>query len=221
MSPTPARPWRARAAALALLLPACSGSEPEVDAYADVVFEAKTNEDALATLLEAPTVEDPMQAAYLTAPAAGATSTASEPLAFKWRVGPPAASAPRHPAMTPTPPRSDGDRGRSDGNPLVRVGASLRALAHELAPLGTAYAHGVPVNGRGYFLVVTDAQGTPVYRVFSLGFETLVGAAKRGELAAAPQPLRASVTNAVFENDALAPGGGPWKGPEITFTVTP
>lgn len=203
------------------LAAACHDDETTADELADVVFEAKTNDEALAAMLAAPPVDDPTQAAYLEAPADGATLQASDALTFRWRVGKAAASRTfttpdqatmarlEHPAGPSLLPRS-----RAANGPWWSL---LRAVA----PIGVAHAHGTPVNGRAYFLVVTDANGAPLYRVFSLGFENVTSAAKRAELAAAAQPLRASVLDAVLENDAIAPGGGPWQGPAIAFTVTP
>jgi hypothetical protein len=223
----PHAPRRGLALALSLITAtsACSSDDSSESPYADVVFEAKTNDDALEAMLTAPLLDDPAQAAYLLAPTEGATLSATAPLTLRWRVGPPSAqrdaSSPPQGSRLASTQAVEAHASAVHAGALSRFVATFRSLAGELTLVGTAYAHGVPIDGRGYFLVIEDAARVPVYRVFSLGFEATVAATKRAELAAAPQPLRASVRTAVFASDAVAEGGGPWQGPTVAFTLTP
>jgi len=172
---------------------------------ADVIFEAEATDEALEAMLAATDLDDPTQAASLVAPSAGATLDAATPAKFSWTVG---ASASLIPAR---------GRGR-DGVDGATTWAEFAAL---FGPIRSAHAHGTPVNGRAYFLVVEDAEGEPVHRVFTLAFDHTPSASAWDKLAAAPQPLRASVRSAIFENDRIATDGGPWSGPASEFTVAP
>ena len=209
---TASRPFFASLAlVLALSAPLASGCGDDgggaggAGSTADVVFEADATDEALDAMLAAADVDDPTQAARLVQPAAGATLDAATPAAFSWTVGLEARVA---------PPRAPG----LQGLPSPSAWAELAAL---LGPVREAHAHGTPVNGRGYLLVVVDAEGATVHRVFSLAFEHTPSAEAWAQLAAAPQPLRASVRSAIFENDRVASDGGPWQGPAIELTIAP
>ena len=206
-----ARPVFAACLALALATPLTAGCGDDTGgtggaaSTADVIFEAEATDEALEALLAASDVDDPTQAARLVAPSAGATLDASTPVTFSWTVG---ASASLVPAR----------RRGHQGSDRAETWAELAAL---FGPVRVAHAHGTPVNGRGYFLVVEDADGNPVHRVFTLAFDHTPSASAWDALAAAPQPLRASVRSAIFENDRIATDGGPWSGQATEFTVAP
>jgi hypothetical protein len=193
--------------ALALAAPISAGCGDDTGgtggaaSTADVIFEAEATDEALEALLAATDVDDPTQAARLVAPSAGATLDASTPAKFSWTVG---ASA----SLLPARERSV----------ATTAWAELAAL---LGPVRSAHAHGTPVNGRGYLLVIEDAEGTTAQRVFTLAFDHTPSASAWEKLAAAPQPLRASVRSAIFENNRIATDGGPWSGPSTEFTIAP
>jgi hypothetical protein len=220
----------ATAGALALaglhLVSACvHDDETTSPDFPGVIFGAQTSDEALRALLSAQPVEDPTQAAYLTSPKTGLAQPTTLPLTFEWRVGPPSSRGPAsmhdHRLARHTSRQSPSGETALSLLPRTEPTESLASsLLRQLAPIGLAHAHGSPVDGRAYFLVVTDANGEPVHQVFTTGFDNVVGEATREELALAPQPLRASVLNAVFERDAIIPGGGPWRGPAIELTLT-
>ncbi|MBM4376224.1 MAG: hypothetical protein FJ095_14165 [Deltaproteobacteria bacterium] len=217
------------------LVAACVDHESTSPEFPGVIFGAQTNDDALRTLLETLPVEDPTQAAYLTSPMTGIAQPTTLPLTFKWRVGPSSSwngrerregrftardsLAGRAPLVAPAGPTLL-PHAAPHARRASTADSRFPAWLHDLAPVSVAHAHGSPINGRAYFLVVTDANGEPVYQVFTLGFENVLGESTREELALVPQPLRASVLNAVFDNDAIIPGGGPWRGPAIDVTLT-
>jgi hypothetical protein len=173
---------------------------------ADVIYEADATDEALEALLAATDVDDPTQAARLVAPSAGTTLDAATPAKFSWTVG---TSASLTPLLR---------RGKDGPDIATTWWAELAAL---LGPVRSAHAHGTPVNGRGYLLVIEDADGNTAHRVFTLAFDHTPSASAWDTLAAAPQPLRASVRSAIFENNRIATDGGPWSGPSTEFTIAP
>jgi hypothetical protein len=203
-------------AALSLVasLLACSHDHDDTGAgaaAADVLFEAEATDEALEALLAATPIDDPSQAAQLTAPEASAALNSETPARFSWTVGPTASLAPSH---------MDGldldDATAQRGGPELRWWSELTAL---VGPVREAHAHGTPVNGRGYLLVVENAEGEAVHRVFTLALEHTPSSDAWQQLASQPQPLRASVLNAIFENNRIASEGGPWQGPALELTI--
>lgn len=189
--------------ALAHLGAACSDDDPVVVEDDAVIFESGANDEALAALFAAPFVDDLQQAAHFTSPLDGASVAAAEPPLLSWRVGAPSGALLRRPA--PSTP------------------ALLDRFAPWLQPIRSAHAHGPPVNGRAYLLFVGDAEGHAFYRVFTTDLEHVPTAAAWDELVTIARDrggvLSAWVVNAVFENDVIVEGGGPWQGPTITFRV--
>ena len=171
---------------------ACSSDAPKpvVDELADVIYAAGANDEALVALLDAPVVEDPEQAAHLLEPAPDVPLRRAEPANFFWRVGAPSAAHERSPNM-------------------------LDALAL----IATAHAHGPPINGRGYLLLLKNEQGDVVYRAFTTDLNHLITPTAWGELTSNTTTITASVLHAVFINDAVAENGGPWLGPEVLYEL--
>lgn len=104
-----------------------------------------------------------------------------------------------------------------------RVGAPSAALerppADGLALISSAYAHGPPINGRGYLLTLKNDGGEVVYRAFTTDLNHLVTPTPWRDLTTNTTTLTASVLHAVFINDVVADGGGPWLGPEVLYEV--
>ena len=188
----------------------------------DVIFEGGATDEALAALLAGEVTDDAAQAAYLTTPVEGASVPTSSPLTFAWRVGPPPSGA-----LRTVPGRRFGN-----GSPRPDVGPSRFSVLEPpsspggdlmawLAPARVAYAHGAPVNGRGYLLVIQDAEGRVLRRVFTLDLTHTPAVADWSTLTQTPGILRASVLGAVFEDNRVATDGGPWQGPETAFSFAP
>jgi hypothetical protein len=188
----------------------------------DVIFEGGATDEALAALLAGDVTDDPAQAAYLTTPVEGASVPTSSPVTFAWRVG-----APPSGALRTVPTRRFGNGApRPDVGPsrfavLERPSSPVGDLIAWLGPARVAYAHGAPVNGRGYLLVIEDAEGRPLRRVFTLDLTHTPAQADWSTLTQTPGILRASVLGAVFEDNRVATDGGPWQGPETSFSFAP
>jgi hypothetical protein len=130
-------------------------------------------------------------------------------------------------------PEDPGSPSAGAGDPLARViyGGSanddgLRALLAAaqaphwdlLGPVRAAHAHGAPMNGRGYLLVLSGPEGEVLARVFTTALSYTPDAATWDALSAEGSPITAVVTNAVFADGRVAPDGGPFAGEPITFT---
>ncbi len=181
---------------------------------AEVIYEAEATDEALEALLQAPTVEDDAEAAYLTSPADGASIAIAEPPTFEWRVGPPETGS-----LVVPPNERFGLLPASSGAARELSSVLSTSLLGVFAPAQNAHAHGTPVNGRGYLLVIEDAAGTQVHRVFTLDLEHTPTQAAWEGLAEKEGPLKASVSNAIFESNTVVEQGGPFEGPTLSFTI--
>jgi hypothetical protein len=197
-----------------------SGGAPPV--IPDVLYEAQASDEALAALLAATPSDAPTEAAYRTSPSEGAALGASSPEAFEWRVGPTEARwAPGAPEAVrfgaARHPPSEGSR--TSALPGWLISAPVEVLMGPALSTRRAYAHGPPVNGRAYYLVVQDANGAIVHHVFTLDLRHTPSSEAWALLAAAEGPLRVSVTNAIFEDNRILEDGGPFVGPAVSFSI--
>jgi hypothetical protein len=77
--------------------------------------------------------------------------------------------------------------------------------------------HGDPVNGAAYYLVFSTSGQPSLLRVFTTE-ETYAPDAEAWAAVTAPgTPVIVTITSAVFEQNRVAQGGGPWVGPTITL----
>jgi hypothetical protein len=81
-----------------------------------------------------------------------------------------------------------------------------------------AQAHGPPISGRGHFLTATDGDGLIRYRLWTTNLEHTPEGSDWEFLTRASGAIRVAVVNAVFDNDTIVDGAGPWQGPEITVS---
>jgi hypothetical protein len=181
-------------------------------AVPDVLYEALASDEALEALLAASPTENAAESATLTSPSDGATLGAT-PETFEWRIGPTEA---RGPSSRPDPVRFGLTPRRDDAEWGARALDLLLGSALLASP---AHAHGPPVNGRAYYLVVEDAGGAIVHHVFTLDLRHTPSSEAWALLAAAEGPLQARVTNALFENNRILEDGGPFVGPAISFSI--
>ncbi|WP_437731008.1 hypothetical protein [Sorangium sp. So ce1335] len=184
---------------------------PELD---DVIYEGGATDEALIVLLGAEPKDEPSQRTVFDAPEDGATlpGDAAPELAFRIAGGAQGAA----PALR----RAAGDAPAAQepaaaGSP---VWAELGAL---LGPARAARAHGTPVNGRAYFLVFSTPERAGLLRVFTTKLSYTPDAAAWDKLRAAGGPITVDVTNAMFENNRIVQGGGPFAGEPVTFSVEP
>lgn len=195
--------------------PACKGDETGQggqgtggDPYADVAFEAGATDEALDALLAATAATDDYDhAAFILTPQDGATLELGSPLKFTWQVGPPATGARD---IVPLDVRL--------GRATRHVPSALSELESILGPEREAHAHGDPVNGNAFLLRIQDARGVEVHRAFTTALEHTPSQDVWTALSTAEQPLAACVVSAVFEENRIAPDGGPWAGPWIALT---
>ncbi|WP_437478536.1 hypothetical protein WME75_30480 [Sorangium sp. So ce1014] len=191
-----------------------TSSGPDVD---DVIYEGGATDEALLALLAAAPKDEPSQGTVFDAPAEGATlaGDAAPELTFRvagaaqWRA-PGAAPALRFAGAAP----GAGDSGAAGASLWAEVGALL-------GPVRAARAHGTPINGRAYFLVFSTAEREGLLRVFTTKLSYTPDAAAWEKLRAAGAPITASVINAVFENNRIVQGGGPFPGEPVSFSVAP
>ena len=152
-----------------------------------------------------PPPADPAQEVIIEIPAEGESWSGATAQTFSWRVG---GTSARHTA----PPHRLLER-----HPLHRPHRASARLASRF--IAAAEAHGPPVFGRAYLLVVEDPSGHIVHQVFTLDLTHVPDEVRWRKLREADQPLRASVLNAVFDDNAIAEGGGPWQGPTREFRI--
>ncbi|MBK6516605.1 MAG: hypothetical protein IPM79_00670 [Polyangiaceae bacterium] len=203
----------AAASGVGLGLVACSDSTADgaggaggggSDDLADVIYEGGASDEALEALLAQTAEDDAAEGTRFLAPAEDAALDATTPASFEWAVGTTAQSAP-----SPT---------RPPARPAREEGLLERAVG-VLLGVKTAHAHGTPVNGRAYFLVLGTASSPKLVRVFTTNLSYTPAAAVWQRLVDAGEPITGSITNAIFEDNRVAQGGGPFAGTELHFTV--
>lgn len=193
----------------------CPAEEPETtpdEAYADVIFEGETTDEAMidlgSALEQKDPVDDPSQAPALDSPAAGELPKSPIPT-FTWHFG---AGTARAPALI-APGFGLAMRESAPSFP--------RALAQLFGPPRAASAHGDPVNGPTTFLVFSTASDAKLVRVFT-GLTTYTPSQEAWDkLAAAGSEITLSLIGATFDNNRVADGGGPFKGTVTKFTIAP
>lgn len=192
------------------LTPGCSDDSadeaPDHARVADVVFVGGTNDEALIRLLAAKPIADAEQALEFDVPTAGEALPADVRTTFVWHL-PATASLPGPAAMPPSTPA-----------PVVlrRLTRELKAL---LRPLGVAHAHGAPFNGTGFFLVFASPAEPELLRVFTSSTSYTPDDAAFGKLTSAAGSLEVTATSAIFEDNQLIEGGGPFEGATVPFTL--
>jgi hypothetical protein len=216
---------------LALLVPyagGCGDDDPkppttESDELADVVYQGEATDEALEDMLTLP-VQAGGKRATFTSPASGASISA--PPTFSWTFDAPALDAGALGAVTPLMPAS-GLR----LSPGLAAGAAPRSVPR--SPTGwlasarllfgerSAFAHGTPLNGTGYFLVLSTDTNDKVLRVFTTDTSYTPDAGAWEAVKKAGGAVHAVVTTGLFDNNKVISGGGPFEGDPLTFNVTP
>ncbi|AKT40562.1 hypothetical protein [Chondromyces crocatus] len=193
----------------------------EVDPLEGVVYRGGATDEALEALLAKEPEDVAAQAVVLDVPADGATLTVEAGLVFRWHVRDALGSL-RGPGRPEGRAGSNETYGRAKGSaPTEAARMGWGALGVLFGPERAAIAHGAPLNGRGYYLVVSSAKGEPVLRVFTAALAFPPSEEEWERLRIAEQPLTAVITNAVFENNEIGEGAGPFAGEPSTFTVEP
>lgn len=170
-----------------------TSSLPDIEG---VVYEGLATDEALVILLGFEAQSVPEQNVVLDNPASQMSLPAASPATFAWHVGEMANAWPP---------------------PLQEWPATFAAM---LGPR-VAHAHGAPVNGRGYFLVFSTPSSPKLLRVFTTDLTYTPDTTAWATLVSAGGPISLTVTNAIFEDNRIAQGGGPFAGSAMSFSITP
>jgi hypothetical protein len=203
---------------------ACGGSDEAASAsggggssaqrqHPDVLLEGDATDAALDALFAAEPEKAPKRFARIATPLE-ATVLDARPT-FTWAVVPqggamraPIAPPRGAPALLPLSPR--------------RAPSFLAELVALVGPERAAFAAPAPFTGTAYLLAVNDAVGAPIVRVFtSEASYTPDDAAWALLREHTGKAITAWVMTADFEADRIAPEGGPFPGPWISFSVSP
>lgn len=169
------------------------------DATSDVVYQGDATDEALNDMLAlAPKSGD--KRARFSSPTSGAKLSGDAPT-FAWTFGAAALDAGTGSRRAPRP------RHRPDSPFYFGERAAL--------------AHGDPMNGTGYFLVLSTASDPKLLRVFTSETSYKPDAAAWDKIKKAGGTVTAKVTTALFDNNKVLSGGGPFEGEAITFEVSP
>lgn len=83
--------------------------------------------------------------------------------------------------------------------------------------VGSVPRHGDPVNGRAFLLVFATEGDPQLLRVFTTGLSYTPDDAAWSKVSGAGGAVTVTITSAIFEQNRVAQGGGPWVGPAITL----
>lgn len=164
------------------------------DDLSDVIYEGGATDEALVVMLGRATVGTEADGPGFSAPIEGATTPASPPLEFEWS------------AMVAR--RSPGGREES----------FLERAFSFLLGEGEAFAHGAPISGRAYFVVFQTPDDPKLLRVFTTNLSYTPDAAAWEKLVSAGQ-FTARIGTAIFDENKIAEGGGPFVGKARSMTV--
>lgn len=174
----------------------CGGDEHAETGPVDAIYQEGANDEALAQLDALTPPEDAARAPALTAPAAGAKVPAATPATFEWKA-----------SATGALPRRDERR------------FDERRFAGDAPfdPMRVAHAHGTPMNGKAYLLVI-ETSGQRLVRVFTTKTSYTPDAATWDKIRTAKQPIRARVIGASYDSNNLVQGSA-FTGAAVELTV--
>jgi hypothetical protein len=86
---------------------------------------------------------------------------------------------------------------------------------------GTALAHGTPINGGGYFVVIASKTNPKVARIFTNATSYTPSAEVWTKLKAETGVLTVTVKAATFEDNKIPSAGGPYLSAPVAFSVKP
>ncbi|WP_437943174.1 hypothetical protein WMF27_28830 [Sorangium sp. So ce281] len=195
-----------------------SGGTASDPSLSDVIFEGGATDEALEALLAVEPKDEPSQGTVFDAPEDGAMLPGDAAPTLTFHV----AGAAQRTAPRAAPTLRLAAAAAPGARELAAPGASIVAeLGALLGPARAAWAHGTPINGRAYFLVFTTAERELLLRVFTTKLSYTPDAAAWDKLRAAGGPITVSVISALFENNRIVQGGGPFTGAPVTFTLLP
>jgi hypothetical protein len=187
-------------ASIALLPHAFASCDDHHNVPSDIVIAGDANADGLEALVAATATSDPARSAAMTAPDPKVPIPGGTPPAFSWRLG-----------------AGGSDAGVTDA-PAGRLDLD-RFLLEAFGPERTAHAaHGAPMNGVAYLVTFGAAGNDKLVRVFTTSTTYTPDAGAWDKMKAAGG-VTTTITTATFENNRLTPGGGPFVGPAVAFTI--
>lgn len=190
----------------------------------DVIYEAEATDEALEALVAAAPKDQPEKAATFLNPANDSELPRNPPFQFEWQPGsgqtgrlesPP--SWVTRPVVGRALPRGFAVPASTPPSAIERFG--MNVLGHALSNVPSAFAHGTPVNGPGFFLTLSTADNPKFLRVFTLDTKYTPEAPAWEALAAVGEPITARILSAEFEENRVLQDGGPWLSEPITFTI--
>lgn len=184
-------------------------SEEEDDV---VVYEGGATDEALEALMAVEGPKNPTTYALFDEPKEGVVLPASPAPTFKWHL------------HTPTDTGSDAgtDSGTDAGAFLLRPALPQRqALLGPLLDLigkeRMAEAHGTPISGLAYLLLFSSEKNNDLLRVFTTKTSYTPGPGAMEIMQGVEGPIQVWILTGVFDNNALTPDGGPFRGPWTSF----
>jgi len=193
-------------ASVGLYVGACGGQDHDDDVesgsdnatLADVVYRGGANDEALDVLLAATSSATPGPA--VTWPRKGDVVPSATPFQFWWNLE-------TTQLVVPSTARTSG------------IMFALRELG--FGAERAAQAHGNPVNGKAYWLVFSTSANAQLLRVFTTEAQYQPDDDAWNKLRRAASPITLTVTAATYDNNNLAPNGGPFVGAATTFSLAP
>ena len=195
-----------------------AGGDEGDPALVDVVFVGEASDEALGALLAATPLTTPTTLVpSFTFPTNNAMVPSSPAPVFTFARGAKGASLSPEPARFIDPLDLHREQRAPEKTAFARAAGSLvHAL---LSGIPEAYAHGTPMSGPGYFLLFMTSKNDKLLRVFTAATDYTPDAAALGKLQGAGEAIHAVITTADFDQNRVAPDGGPYKGTEIVFTL--
>lgn len=181
-----------------------------------VVYEGEATDEALEALMAVEGPKDPSTYAVFDEPKEGVVLPASPAPTFKWHLKTPSSGD----------PDAGTDGGSDAGAFLLRPAAlpqrqALRGPLLDLVELfgkeRTAEAHGTPISGLAYLLLFSSDKDNDLLRVFTTKTTYTPGPGAMEILQGAEGPIQVWILTGVFDNNALTPDGGPFRGPWTSF----
>ena len=191
------RAFLATAGAGVLWLSGCSGGSSTTggtststggDDLSGVIYEGGATDEALEALLASGSAPyDATNGTRFLEPAAGTAIDPATPMTFDWAVG-------------------------------AEMGASLgERILGTLLGEHDAFAHGAPVSGRAYFVVFSSSSSPKLVRVFTTLLSYTPTDDVWARVASAGGPVTVKIVNAIFDENRLSEGGGPFSGSDLSI----
>lgn len=183
----------------------------------DVIYEAEATDEALDALVAATPKDEPEKAATFLNPANDSELPRTPAFKFEWQQGSGRTGRLETPPAWMTRPRGFAVPGSTPPSAIEKFG--LNVLGRALANVPSAFAHGTPVNGPGFFLTLSTEDNPKLLRVFTLDTKFTPEAPAWEALTAVGKPITARILSAEFEENRVLQDGGPWESEPVTFTI--